>query len=368
MTLNNQTDFLPSQPEGEERIRPFLSIICRTQGKRLNALQEVLTCLMAQTDLDFELLLMVHKVDFDTAGQISQLLASQPNWLTRKIKVHEVKEGNRVVPLNHGLSHINGMYFTVLDDDDLPFAHWVATFRNLFVQGNSAILRSSVVRQDVESIPNYFDTVVRAIGPLDKMYLRPFRLLENAIANYSPPSSIAYPTDQIRIHGLIFDENLDTQEDWDFFMRCAFRFEVRESQEITSIYRWWVSGTSSRTQHSDKVWALNRAYILNKFNNESPILRPGWLLDDEIVNSRTLVLDLIVRIIDGRPWKIMQFLLKPKNLIKKNKKLEIRSLLFLTTSELSETLYLIQNSRTFLILQHIRKFMRKIAHPFLRGA
>ena len=39
--------------------RPFLSIITRTQGRRPHTLTEVLVCLTAQTDTDFELLLRV---------------------------------------------------------------------------------------------------------------------------------------------------------------------------------------------------------------------------------------------------------------------------------------------------------------------
>ena len=41
---------------------PFLSVVMRTQGKRTNALKEALLCLNAQTDQDFEVIVMASDV------------------------------------------------------------------------------------------------------------------------------------------------------------------------------------------------------------------------------------------------------------------------------------------------------------------
>ena len=43
--------------------RPFLSIVTRTQGRRPQCLEDMLTCLAGQTVRDFEVVLMCHQVD-----------------------------------------------------------------------------------------------------------------------------------------------------------------------------------------------------------------------------------------------------------------------------------------------------------------
>ena len=42
---------------------PFLSVVMRTQGKRIEMLREAVLCLWAQTCQDFEVLIMGHNLD-----------------------------------------------------------------------------------------------------------------------------------------------------------------------------------------------------------------------------------------------------------------------------------------------------------------
>jgi hypothetical protein len=44
--------------------------------------------------------------------------------------------------------------------------------------------------------------------------------------------------------------------------------------EVTSIYRWWVNGESSRFTHGSEVWGTNHARIREKFDSQ-PILLPA---------------------------------------------------------------------------------------------
>ena len=62
-------------PQGDA---PFLSIVMRTVGNRVEAMREALLCLAAQDDDSFELLVMVHNPKpclLYTSG-----LGSRPSW------------------------------------------------------------------------------------------------------------------------------------------------------------------------------------------------------------------------------------------------------------------------------------------------
>ena len=52
--------------EGKVNDKPLLTCIMRTQGKRREALEEILLCLSAQTCHDFEFIIIPHKVSEDS--------------------------------------------------------------------------------------------------------------------------------------------------------------------------------------------------------------------------------------------------------------------------------------------------------------
>ena len=360
MTHLSDFKYLPQAGFKNSVGEPFLSVICRTQGRRQIALQEVLTSLAAQSEPDFELLILAHKVENEKMEEIQNLIKIQPTWLQSKIQLVDIHYGNRVAPLNLGLDLIRGKYFVVLDDDDLPFAHWVSTFKKISRNQKSTLLRAGVVRQSVEEVSTRFGNAIKATGPLEKMYLKPFNVLENAHVNICPPSSIAYPTKEIKEAGLRFDENLDTQEDWDFMMRSAFKLGITEELEITSIYRWWIKGESSRTQHSEKIWALNRAYVLNKFNNLSVSLQPGWLIEEQIPRSESLITRQIFEIVDSKIWKVAQFFTKPKRILQKKKGLRVGDLFYMNMLEKEITLNALRTSRVIKASNRCRRILRNL--------
>lgn len=81
---------------------PFLSVVTRTQGKRLHALRETLLCLAAQTCTDFEILIVAHKVAPELQPALGQVLEQLPDWLRARTRRLAVDEGGRTRPLNVG--------------------------------------------------------------------------------------------------------------------------------------------------------------------------------------------------------------------------------------------------------------------------
>src|SRR5690606_7939194 len=103
---------------------PFLSIIMRTQGTRPHTMIEAFTSLAAQTCQDFEVLVIGHKLSLTNQKSVERIIEDNPAWLREKIRLLKLGEGNRTRPLNFGFKRAKGDYIAILDDDDVPFAHW----------------------------------------------------------------------------------------------------------------------------------------------------------------------------------------------------------------------------------------------------
>ena len=128
---------------------PFLSIVTRTQGRRLHCLEDLLTCLAGQEDRDFELLVMCHRVSAVEVGAVRDVVASSPSWLHDQVRMLEVERPGRASPLNDGFAAAHGRYIVALDDDDTVLAHYVATFKAAAAEHDGRVLRTVAVRQDV---------------------------------------------------------------------------------------------------------------------------------------------------------------------------------------------------------------------------
>jgi glycosyltransferase involved in cell wall biosynthesis/2-polyprenyl-3-methyl-5-hydroxy-6-metoxy-1,4-benzoquinol methylase len=254
--------------------RPFLSIVTRTQGTRLHALAEVFTCLAGQTDIDFEVLVVGHRLDYPTQLRVERLIDDNPQWLRDKIRLVRVDSGNRTRPLNEGFEAAQGQYIVVLDDDDTPFANWVETFERLARNSPGRLLRAVAVRQEVRNVEILGRSAIRAEGPPDKQYPSSFDLLEHLRVNQSPPVSIAFPRGVFHRLNIKFDESLTTTEDWDYILRVAGVVGTDSAPDITSIYRWWTVDDSSRTQHRKEEWDQNHTRILIKLDSSQTVLFP----------------------------------------------------------------------------------------------
>jgi len=266
----------PYLEENDQRVqRPFLSVVTRTQGLRPHCLIEAMTALASQTYRDFEVIVVGHKLSYEKQKRIERIIDDCPEWLRNVTRFVREDEGNRTRPLNRGFSEARGEYITILDDDDVPFAHWVETFHQIAEKSPGAILRAVSVRQPTVLVDIWGQKGVRAVGGFTP-YPPRFDMLAHLVCNHSPPATLAFPRGVFHDLKLRFDETLTTMEDWDFLMRAAFIVGVASSEEITAVYRWWEGNhQSSRTDHDETEWRRNHDVILNKFDRLPIILPPG---------------------------------------------------------------------------------------------
>lgn len=253
--------------------RPFLSVVMRTQGRRMHTLVEALTALAGQSDDDFEVIVVGHRLPLERQKVVERAIEDSPEWLRAKCRLLLVDEGTRTRPLNEGFAAAEGRYIAILDDDDMPFGHWVETFHALDRETPGRLLRAASVRQDVGTIAVAGAPGLRATGGLERPYPERFDFVEHLRVNCSPPVSVAFPRGVFHDFGFRFDEMLTTTEDWDFIMRTAAVVGSASSLEITSIYRWWPKDESSRTVHSQEEWERNHLRIFQKID-EMPVLFP----------------------------------------------------------------------------------------------
>ena len=252
---------------------PFLSVIMRTQGKRPEALGEVLLSLAGQSDMDFEVLVMGHNLTEDGKASVVTIINELPAFMNGKVRLVEVTGGSRTTPLTKGFEAAIGRYVSILDDDDLVFENWVEAFHELEEKNSGKILHTFCVDQDWRSTKNkYGETILVSVSPFRPNYCCEFDLVKQFSTNYCPTFSLAFPRIAYDLLNIHFDETLTTTEDWDFLMRNAIICGVADNPVVTGIYRKWINSENSATLHNEQEWKKNYKYIRKKLLSNSILL------------------------------------------------------------------------------------------------
>ena len=254
----------------------FASVVMRTQGRRPEALREALLCMYAQSDQDFEILLIGHKLKPAEQALVAQILEEQEPEFREKIRYLPLDYGTRATPLNYGFAHAYGEYIMVLDDDDLVFEDWIANFKKTAEKSPDTLLHSYVLAQKWEAVDTQQGvSALRASHAPEMKYCTDFDFIHELTENVCPPIGLAFPANAFHSWGLIFDETLNTTEDWDYMMRVAFLSGVTDIQEPGAIYRLWTNAESSATVHGVEEWKKNYDIIREKLKELPLVLRKG---------------------------------------------------------------------------------------------
>lgn len=244
--------------------RPFLSVLMRTQGTRIQELNEVLLCLSAQTNGNFEVVLLGHNVSANCESEVLSLIEDQPQWLRDRIFYTRIEGGNRTRPLSVGFRVMRGEYGAILDDDDIVFDTWVDEFCKLAsdFENFGKILHCGSFTQEWEA----YDTqtcnrLLRSSGLVETRYCHVFNQADQLFSNQTPTLSLAFPRYVTHDLGFIPNETLTTNEDWDFLMRAYLLCGICDSLNSTSIYRLWVNTSNSHTLHRQEEWSRNHESV-----------------------------------------------------------------------------------------------------------
>lgn len=261
--------------------KPFLSVILRTQGKRPTGLREALLSLRAQTNQDFEIILIGHKASEEGKLCIHQILKEQPEFMRQKIQYLEIEEGTRTTPINIGFTCATGQYVSIFDDDDLLFDSWVEKFHEAAQKHPGKILHAYVLAQKWRSIQmnknqSNEDSGYVAIAAPTSQYCCSFDLLSQLVVNQCPLMGLAFPAYLHQRMGMYFNEELNVTEDWEYFMRVAPIAGVIDIPEATSIYRLWENVENSYSLHSQEAWMSTYQLIQNYMDGKSLLVPAGY--------------------------------------------------------------------------------------------
>ena len=255
---------------------PFLSVLLRTQGRREQTLKDSLLCLAAQTDQDFEVIIVEHDATPEGSKMVREVVARQVPSFSSRVRILEVTGGTRARPLNAGIEVVRGQYVAVFDDDDLLFAHWVEEFHRQGVLHPGQVLRAVTAAQNakIETWPQG-QTGFRSISWPGAGYPKEFDQLNHLLVNQSPFMSVAFPSAIFVRFGLRFDEELLVCEDWDMILQATLLCGVIQVDAITSIYRLWVGSETSYTKHAEESWRASEARVYSRINGTVQLLPVG---------------------------------------------------------------------------------------------
>ncbi|WP_353988423.1 glycosyltransferase family 2 protein [Ruicaihuangia caeni] len=255
---------------------PFLTVVVRTQGKRLESLKDALLCLSAQTDQDFEVVLVAHNALPEGLEGVGSILERQPNGFRERVRLIEVSGGTRSRPLNVGVEAANGRYLAFYDDDDLLFAHWVEEFHTAARTHEGRLMRSTVANQSVEpEVWSGGQAGFRSTSWPKAEHAQHFDQLKHMLVNHSPFMTFAFPATLFTRYGMRFDEDLEVAEDWDMVLRGSLTAGVTEIASLTATYRRWSGGESSYTAHTRERWLASEQLVIDKIEHAVFMLPPG---------------------------------------------------------------------------------------------
>lgn len=277
--------YLPGAPDREPtlvetrepRDRPFLTVLTRTQGNRIDTLQETLLCLAAQSDPDFEVLVLAHNVTPEQALQIDYLCSTLPAGIADRFTVVPVTGPGRCRPLNAGVELARGRYLAILDDDDLVTGSWVAEYHRLAEESPGRVLRTRVGVQDIMRTPWGDRPGYAPAGAVRTPYPPTFDLFHHITENTSPNCGLAFPTSCFHDLGIRFNEALPVLEDWDVLLQTVQLCGIASSPRITSIYRNWSVGRNSLNEHSSAEWEGAHAAVIAQLDGRPALLPPGTM-------------------------------------------------------------------------------------------
>ena len=261
---------------------PFVSVVMRTQGLRMAAMDSALDSLEAQTDGDFELVVVAHDAEPPALDAVRKLL-ERHDGLAGCISLLTVEGGSRSRPLNAGFSHARGEYVLIFDDDDLLRPNWVAGTRAASLENPGRVIYSFVQTQE-------WDLGEQGEGPhpvsgFSNTYCRTFDVADLIRDNRCPTLGLAYPRRPLLEAGLVFDEEMDANEDWDYLLQAVLRCGLAINPEPTSIYRMWRTGPNSRRQYEREFWVACRDRLWGKLDAQ-PISLPAGSLNHLLGGGR----------------------------------------------------------------------------------
>jgi glycosyltransferase involved in cell wall biosynthesis len=241
--------------EGGKDSNPLVSVILPTRD-RPKALQRAIQSILKQTFQNFEIIV----VDNGTASGQSALAPWKGEDRIRYFKLPP--ECGRSKSRNLGLTSAKGLFIAYLDDDDFYAPDHLETLISAMTSGNLNVAYTDAVRVH----ERWSDGEMVEIGR-ETPYSQDYDLRKLLVDNYIPNLCLMHRRACLTEAGL-FDESLETHEDWDLWLRLAQRSSFTHIPRVTCSVSWRTDGSS--TTSSQKLdFDITRMKVYRRYRSVS---------------------------------------------------------------------------------------------------
>ncbi|MCC7527479.1 MAG: glycosyltransferase, partial [Candidatus Melainabacteria bacterium] len=241
---------------GQEKMpaaAPLVSVITRTRGGRNVQLRQALLSVAHQTYPNIEQIVVEDggRESEETVKEIAQATGlavrfiSQPNL-------------GRSAAGNTGLAAAKGKWCLFLDDDDLLFADHVETLAAALTQESAACAAYSIAWMVLTAYKFGEGRHIETCHSVSRLHRQDFDYSVLTHHNYMPIQSVLFERRLVEERGGM-DEGLDSLEDWNLWLRFAFRNRFLHVPKVTSLYREPSDNQQNRTRQQVLHENYNRA-------------------------------------------------------------------------------------------------------------
>ncbi len=211
---------------------PMVSIIIATCN-RPGFLKEALQSVMSQIFRSFEVIVVN-----DGGEDVSEIVQL---FNTERVPVISLRHDQRRGPSaarNTGLKAAKGKYIAYLDDDDIYYPNHIEVLVASLERNKWQVAYTDAYQAFQTWVTDRYVTAFREVT-----YSREFDLQKLLISNYIPMLNIMHRRDILDKCGL-FDEALETHEDWDLYIRFAQIADFHHIKMVTAEFRTRSDGTN----------------------------------------------------------------------------------------------------------------------------
>jgi len=194
---------------------PLVSVIVRSMDR--STLSDALDSVALQTYPNIEVVVV------DAKGESHRKIGK---WCGRfPLRIFSTgRQLKRSLAANFGLDSASSEYFISLDDD------------NLFDPGHIANLVETLKNSKNCSVAYAGVSVENETGVISGIYNQTFAAARFMAGNFIPIHAVLFKRDLVA-QGCRFDENLDSYEDWDFWLQVARKTDFAHAAKVSAVYR-----------------------------------------------------------------------------------------------------------------------------------
>ncbi|MEG4200422.1 DUF1796 family putative cysteine peptidase [Microcoleus sp. Pol12A5] len=218
--------------------KPLVSIIIPTKN-RAEMLEIAVQSILEQTYENIEIIVINdHGVDV-------QKLLEGLNYRGNIFYVKHDYPKERSATRNAGIGIAKGKYIGYLDDDDLYYPNHIQTLVEFLEKSEYKVAYTDAAKAEQEKQDGRYVTINRSV-PYSYDF-DPDLLMVN---NYIPILCVMHERACLEQTG-VFDETLDTHEDWDLWIRMSLKFQMFHIKQTTCEFTWRTDGSTTTSRRWD---------------------------------------------------------------------------------------------------------------------